>query len=204
MNKKIKEDLLKEGIRLLEEWAKKRNLIPTGSQLVVSMTIRDIEPVVLQIENQKPSIDVDEILARPLKELQLGFRTYDILESASFYIIGDVARSNESRLLKLRRFGKKSLHDVKSKLENLGLKIGMDIPVGPLEREAVLRCPIERYTACHIVDDLKARGIITVDDFFNKNRIEFVEIFKDADAKEFGQPVVVYNMMRMALRLRGM
>mgnify|MGYP003421160788 FL=1 len=70
LNKEIKKDLLEEGIQLLEEWVKRRNLLPNGTQLVVSMTIRDVEPVILQIEDQRSSSKVDEILARPLKDLQ--------------------------------------------------------------------------------------------------------------------------------------
>lgn len=203
MNKEIKKDLLEEGIQLLEEWVKRRNLLPNGTQLVVSMTIRDVEPVILQIEDQRSSSKVDEILARPLKDLQLGNRAHAILENVNFCIIGDVARFDEPSLLKYIGFGKRSLRDVKSKLENLGLKIGMHIPVGPLEREAVLRCPIERYAASDIVPELKARSFITVSDFLGKSCQEFVTIFKDVDTEEFGQPASVYGLLKMALKIRG-
>lgn len=204
MNKEIKKDLLEEGIQLLEEWVKRRNLLPNGTQLVVSMTIRDIEPVILQIEDQRSSSKVDEILARPLKELQLEIQTHNTLKNTNFYIIGDVARFDESNYLKLKSFGTKSLRDVKSKLENLGLKIGMDIPVGDLERKALLECPIDGYVTHLAIPKFKSRGIITVADFLKITRVQFVTTFGDIGPKEFGMPVSsVYVWVRRAMEMRG-
>lgn len=204
MNKEIKKDLLEEGIRLLEEWAKKTIQLPPGSQLVVNMSIRDVDPVILKIEDQRSSSRIDEILARPLKDLQLEIQTHNTLKNTNFYIIGDVARFDESNYLKLKSFGTKSLRDVKSKLENLGLKIGMDIPVGDLERKALLECPIDGYVTHLAIPKFKSREIITVADFLKITHVQFVTTFGDIGPKEFGMPVSsVYGWVRRAMEMRG-
>ncbi len=82
---------------------------------------------------------VDEELIRklqmPISELDLSVRANNCLESAKVEIVADLVCQEESELLKVRSFGKTSLREVKRKLADMGLELGMDLPA-ELEEEA--------------------------------------------------------------------
>jgi len=72
--------------------------------------------------------DLREKLAMPLANLELSVRAGNCLEMAKFETIGQLAAMDESTLLTLRSFGKTSLREIKRKLADLGLSLGMDMP----------------------------------------------------------------------------
>ena len=45
--------------------------------------------------------------------------------------IRDRAQKSEAEMLKYRNFGKKSLNEIKTKLQELGLSLGMTLPSQP-------------------------------------------------------------------------
>ena len=65
----------------------------------------------------------DELLNRPLEDLELPVRPYNCLKSIGVRTIGELLDYPESELLKLRNFGEKSLVEIKEKLEPLGLSL---------------------------------------------------------------------------------
>lgn len=75
---------------------------------------------------------VDEDLVRklqmPISELDLSVRASNCLESAKVNTVADLVTRGESELLKVRSFGKTSLREVKRKLADLGMELGMDLP----------------------------------------------------------------------------
>jgi len=76
-----------------------------------------------------PPVD-DEVrrrLDRPIADLELSVRASNCLESAKVTTIGDLVRLTEEELLQLRSFGKTSLMEVKRKLAEHGLALGMDV-----------------------------------------------------------------------------
>ena len=77
---------------------------------------------------------VDEELIRklnmPLSALELSVRASNCLESARIDTIGQLVSQSEHELLRLRSFGRTSLREVKRKLEEMGLDLGMELPVG--------------------------------------------------------------------------
>ncbi len=77
---------------------------------------------------------VDEDLVRklnmPISELELSVRASNCLESARIASVGQLVSKTESDLLKVRSFGKTSLREVKRKLQDLNLTLGMPIPEG--------------------------------------------------------------------------
>jgi len=77
---------------------------------------------------------VDEDLVRklnmPIDELDLTVRAHNCLESANITTVGDLVSKDEPELLAVRSFGKTSLREVKRKLEELDLSLGMDLPEG--------------------------------------------------------------------------
>ncbi len=74
---------------------------------------------------------VDEELAKKLstavQELELSVRASNCLESAKVETVGQLAVMTEADLLKIRSFGKTSLREVKRKLADMGLSLGMTV-----------------------------------------------------------------------------
>jgi len=66
-----------------------------------------------------------EKLETPVQELELSVRASNCLESAKAETIGQLVRMTEVDLLKIRSFGKTSLREVKRKLADIGLSLGM-------------------------------------------------------------------------------
>ncbi|MCW5756576.1 MAG: DNA-directed RNA polymerase subunit alpha [Phycisphaeraceae bacterium] len=83
-------------------------------------------------EEAAAAAGVDEGLIRklnlPISELELSVRASNCLESARLYTVGQVIMQTEAELLKLRSFGRTSLREVKKKLTEMGLELGMDLP----------------------------------------------------------------------------
>lgn len=86
----------------------------------------------LASETAASAARIDEALIRklrmPISELDLSVRASNCLESAKVNIVADVVSMTESELLKVRSFGRTSLREVKRKLLDLGLELGMEIP----------------------------------------------------------------------------
>jgi DNA-directed RNA polymerase subunit alpha len=84
-------------------------------------------------ETASAAARVDEELIRklqmPINELDLSVRASNCLESARVNTVADLVEKSEPELLKVRSFGKTSLREVKRKLSDLGLELGMDLPV---------------------------------------------------------------------------
>ncbi len=85
--------------------------------------------------------DVDTELQQKLNmsvhELELSVRANNCLEAAKIEKVGQLVRMTEADLLKIRSFGKTSLREVKRKLQDLGLTLGMNVPFDMPEPEAV-------------------------------------------------------------------
>jgi len=63
----------------------------------------------------------------PVQDLDLSVRANNCLESAKIQTVKDLVKKSEADLLKVRSFGKTSLREVKRKLADMGLSLGMDI-----------------------------------------------------------------------------
>jgi DNA-directed RNA polymerase subunit alpha len=77
---------------------------------------------------------VDEELIRklnmPLADLELSVRASNCLESARIDTVAQLVTNTDQDLLKLRSFGRTSLREVKRKLIDLELELGMELPEG--------------------------------------------------------------------------
>jgi len=77
---------------------------------------------------------VDEELIRklnmPISELDLSVRASNCLESARIATVADLVIRTDADLLKVRSFGRTSLREVKKKLNDIGLDLGMKLPEG--------------------------------------------------------------------------
>ncbi len=83
------------------------------------------------VEEQAEVSDVDDELVRkmnmPVQELELSVRAGNCLDSAKIETIGELIVFPESQLLKIRSFGKTSLREIRRKLADIGLSLGMDV-----------------------------------------------------------------------------
>jgi DNA-directed RNA polymerase subunit alpha len=80
-------------------------------------------------ETAKPTIDPDleHKLNMTVQELDLSVRANNCLESAKITTVRDLVQKTDGDLLKVRSFGKTSLREVKRRLADLGLSLGMDL-----------------------------------------------------------------------------
>src|SRR4051794_14778841 len=62
-----------------------------------------------------------------VQELDLSVRANNCLESAKIATVRDLVKKTDADLLKVRSFGKTSLREVKRKLADMGLSLGMDL-----------------------------------------------------------------------------
>ncbi len=72
---------------------------------------------------------VDELQRRletPITELDLSVRAANCLQSNEILKVGDLVFFKESEILKFKNFGKTSLKEIKKKLVDMGLSLGMD------------------------------------------------------------------------------
>ena len=49
------------------------------------------------------------------------------LNSANIKLVSELCTKTESRMLKYRNFGKRSLEEIKEKIEKIGLELGMNL-----------------------------------------------------------------------------
>ena len=65
------------------------------------------------------------LLATPVEELELSVRSSNCLKNANIRTIGELTKKTEEDITKTRNFGKKSLEEIKAKLEEHHLTLGM-------------------------------------------------------------------------------
>lgn len=65
------------------------------------------------------------ILETPVEELELSVRSSNCLRNIDIRTIGDLAQRSEEEISKTKNFGKKSLQEIKDKLAEYGLNLGM-------------------------------------------------------------------------------
>jgi DNA-directed RNA polymerase subunit alpha len=79
--------------------------------------------------------ELQDKLSMPIAQLDLSVRASNCLESAKVATVGELVRMTEADLLKVRSFGRTSLREVKRKLADLGLSLGLSVSgegsVGP-------------------------------------------------------------------------
>jgi len=75
------------------------------------------------IDEEEESIK--KLLETPVEELELSVRSSNCLKNANIRSIGDLTMRTEEDIAKTRNFGKKSLQEIKEKLKEWNLSLGM-------------------------------------------------------------------------------
>jgi DNA-directed RNA polymerase subunit alpha len=78
-------------------------------------------------ETQEQQVDeeLEAKLNTPIQELELSVRASNCLESVKIETVRELVKMTDADLLKIRSFGKTSLREIKRKLADIGLSLGM-------------------------------------------------------------------------------
>ncbi len=115
----------------------RKHLNPFVQYFEIGRELKQIEKK-LGIE-ESPGISEEELakkLVMPITELDLSVRASNCLETANIKAVGELVSKTEEQLLEIKNFGKTTLKEVKSKLAQLSLTVGMqgqDKLLGKLE-----------------------------------------------------------------------
>jgi len=63
-----------------------------------------------------------------VSSLELSVRAVNCLNSQNIQFLGELVEKSENQMLKFRNFGRKSLIEIKNKLESMGLRLEMNLP----------------------------------------------------------------------------
>jgi DNA-directed RNA polymerase subunit alpha len=85
-----------------------------------------------EFESQQSTVSEEEnklrkLLNMSVNEIELSVRAANCLNNANITTVGELSMKTEQEMLKYRNFGKKSLNEIKEKLEALGLSLGMKL-----------------------------------------------------------------------------
>ncbi|MHA1599606.1 MAG: DNA-directed RNA polymerase subunit alpha, partial [Alphaproteobacteria bacterium] len=75
------------------------------------------------------NVELQKKLGMSIHEMELSVRANNCLEAAKVETVGQLVRAAEADLLKIRSFGKTSLREVKRKLQDMDLSLGMDVEI---------------------------------------------------------------------------
>ncbi len=75
------------------------------------------EDFMIERKNEESSRNLE----KPIEDLDLSVRSYNCLKRAGIHSLGELIEKTEEDMMKVRNLGKKSLKEVKQKLEELGL-----------------------------------------------------------------------------------
>jgi DNA-directed RNA polymerase subunit alpha len=83
-----------------------------------------------EMATEDEGVQTDDILSQKLamdiSELHLSVRASNCLEAQKLSSVAELVTKGDAELLKIRNFGKTSLSEVKSRLADLGMSLGMD------------------------------------------------------------------------------
>jgi DNA-directed RNA polymerase subunit alpha len=97
-------------------------------------------PITIDHEIEEEDTDKDAILSKlalKINEIELSVRSTNCLAQANIETIAELVIMPESEMLRFRNFGKKSLNEIKAKLDDMGLHLGMDLSRYGITRDNV-------------------------------------------------------------------
>ena len=89
--------------------------------------LADVEEAVLPPAAEAEPEEEDSILDASIETLELSIRSMNCLKNANIRTLRDLVSRSEKDMVEIRNFGEKSLKEVRSKLEVLGLGFGMNL-----------------------------------------------------------------------------
>ena len=101
------------------------------------------QSIIFDKEEEKEVSERDVMLNKlslKINEIELSVRSTNCLVQANIDTIAELVVMMESEMLRFRNFGKKSLNEIKAKLDELGLHLGMDLSKYGINKENVRQC----------------------------------------------------------------
>lgn len=86
----------------------------------------DEDEIIREDDKDNEEERIRKLLETPVEELELSVRSSNCLKNANIRTIGDLTKKTEEDLVKTRNFGKKSLQEIKDRLKEWNLSLGMD------------------------------------------------------------------------------
>ena len=80
-------------------------------------------------------LELEEKLSQSLAELNLSVRATNCLESEGINTVRDLVVKTEDQLLQVRNFGETTLQEVRERLQQIGLRLGMRLPPSMMHRD---------------------------------------------------------------------
>ncbi|MDZ4816471.1 MAG: DNA-directed RNA polymerase subunit alpha [Verrucomicrobiota bacterium] len=129
---------------VLEVWSDGR-ITPEDATTQASAILRhhldvfvDFNNTVIEFEEPEKAISEEnnklrKLLQMSVNEIELSVRAANCLNNANITTVGQLAMKSEAEMLKYRNFGKKSLNEIKEKLTELQLGLGMKFEANLLE-----------------------------------------------------------------------
>lgn len=97
-------------------------------QLAVFIDFEELEDVSSRGSSEE---NLEEMLRQPIDHLDLSVRSMNCLKSDNIFYVGDLVLRSEQEMLRTPNFGRKSLTEIKQVLEQMGLKLGMQVENWP-------------------------------------------------------------------------
>src|SRR5439155_1352712 len=98
-----------------------------NKDMVIATLTEDVHfDMTLTVSKGRGYVTAAENIEDTEQQLDLSVRANNCLESAKIQNVRELVKKTEGDLLKVRSFGKTSLREVKRKLADLGLSLGMD------------------------------------------------------------------------------
>ena len=93
----------------------------------LSVFITEDDSIEFETPSKSDSSEQEELrrkLNMSVNEIELSVRSANCLNSANIKTVGELVMKDEAAMLKYRNFGKKSLTEIKEKLQEMGLCLG--------------------------------------------------------------------------------
>lgn len=120
------EDALVEAAKILR---KHLNPFVQYYELGSEMVVESAESL-LAAPVSSDTAELKSKLERSVSDLELSVRASNCLEAARVQTVGELVQKTEAELLRVRSFGKTSLREVRRKLIDWGLSLGMNVSEG--------------------------------------------------------------------------
>jgi DNA-directed RNA polymerase subunit alpha len=78
-------------------------------------------------QKNRETSELNKILSSPISELELSVRARNCLDGANLQMLRDLVRLSENEVMNLKNLGKTSLTEIKNKLAERGLSLGMPV-----------------------------------------------------------------------------
>jgi DNA-directed RNA polymerase subunit alpha len=116
---------------ILEVWTNKainpKDAIGTASKMLIDhlQTIIDLSEAEVEEDYmvERKTEETNRNLEKPIEDLDLSVRSYNCLKRAGINTLGELIEKSEEDMMRVRNLGKKSLKEVKQKLEEMNLSL---------------------------------------------------------------------------------